>query len=67
MYEKDGVEFYKHIGTRRYLCLNSQGEGTMFFPTPSVTIPLSRVKTSGSSVTPSTAFFSHECRKTNVS
>ena len=26
MYEKDGVEFYKHIGTRRYLCLNSQGE-----------------------------------------
>jgi hypothetical protein len=26
MYEKDGVEFYKHIGTRRYLCLNWQGE-----------------------------------------
>ncbi|MBV8829033.1 MAG: hypothetical protein JO108_07350 [Acidobacteriaceae bacterium] len=26
MYEKDGVEFYKHIGTRRYLCLNSQGD-----------------------------------------
>ena len=25
MYEKDGVESYKHIGTRRYLCLNSQG------------------------------------------
>ena len=26
MYTRDGVEFYKHIGTRRYLCLNSQGE-----------------------------------------
>lgn len=26
MYERDGVEFYKHIDTRRYLCLNSQGE-----------------------------------------
>ena len=25
MYGKDGVEFYKHIGTRRYLCLDSQG------------------------------------------
>ena len=25
IYEKDGVEFYKHIGTRRYLCLNSHG------------------------------------------
>jgi hypothetical protein len=22
MYARDGVEFYKHIGTRRYLCLN---------------------------------------------
>ena len=25
MYTRDGVEFYKHIGTRRYLCLNSHG------------------------------------------
>ena len=39
----------------------------MFFPTPSVTIALSFVKTSGSLVTASTAFFSHAWRKTNVS
>ena len=26
MYARDGVEFYKHIATRRYLCLNSQGD-----------------------------------------
>ena len=26
MYARDGIEFYKHIATRRYLCLNSQGE-----------------------------------------
>ena len=25
MYAKDGVEYYKHIVTRRYLCLNSRG------------------------------------------
>jgi hypothetical protein len=25
MYAKDGVEYYKHIVTRRYLCLNSTG------------------------------------------
>jgi hypothetical protein len=25
MYARDGVEFYKHIGTRRYLCLDSHG------------------------------------------
>jgi hypothetical protein len=25
MYAKDGVEYYKHIVTRRYLCLNSSG------------------------------------------
>src|SRR5436305_14258423 len=42
-------------------------ERTMFLPTPSVTMALSFVNTSGSFATASTAFLSHECRKTKVS
>src|SRR5581483_395290 len=40
---------------------------TIFLPTPSVTMALSFVNTSGSWLTASTAFFSQECRNTNVS
>lgn len=30
MYSDDGVEFYKHICTRRYLCMNLQGDAFLY-------------------------------------
>ena len=30
MYWADGVEFYKHIRTRRYLCMNSEGAAFLY-------------------------------------
>jgi hypothetical protein len=39
MYSKDGIEYYKHIDTRRYLCLSARGDA--FLLSEGILIPAS--------------------------